>query len=638
MELGCFIVLVGFVVGILLQGRDRRAVTLAGVLFASGVAGGVLAWRAGTTRSEVRPADAPREGRPGGYVSSIRCGACHPAEYASWHRTFHRTMTQYATLGVIRAPWKGVLVDEGGAEYRLEQRGDQLSVDLIKGDWPDAPAADEPSPQARRPSRRVDLVTGSHHMQVYWVRGDHGNAQLPLPFTYLIDETRWVPRKASFLAPPDAPFASFARESWNINCIQCHATAGQPERGSDGFATRVAEMGIACEACHGPAEEHVAANANPLRRYWLHLGGGPDPTIVNPRRLPAVRSSQVCGQCHGIRWIMDERGYLSDGLTYRPGDDLDASTPLIRAALADRHIWIRKVLAANPGYRERRFWSDGMARVSGREWSGLAESPCMKGGQISCLSCHSMHASEPNRQLSTGKSVNQACTGCHVKFDAGELTQHTHHRPESPGSECMNCHMPYTVYGLLRAMRSHQIDSPSVAKTLATGRPDACNLCHLDKTLDWAAGLLSRWYRQPTVDVPPAQRRTSAALGWLLSGDAGQRALIGWSMGWPPARAASGDDWIAPFLAVLLEDPYAAVRYLAGRSLAAGRGSTAVGYDYVGDPTGWARARAEVRDRWKGSQRKGEAELLLTEDGQVREEAVQALLRRRDDRPMLLDE
>ena len=54
---------------------------------------------------------------------------------------------------------------------------------------------------------------------------------------------------------------------------------------------------------------------------------------------------------------------------------------------------------------------------------------------------------------------------------------------------------------------------------------------------------------------------------WLLRGDAGQRALIAWSMGWPPAQRASGTSWMAPSLSVLMNDPYEAVRFIAHRSL-----------------------------------------------------------------------
>ncbi len=54
---------------------------------------------------------------------------------------------------------------------------------------------------------------------------------------------------------------------------------------------------------------------------------------------------------------------------------------------------------------------------------------------------------------------------------------------------------------------------------------------------------------------------------WLLSGDAPLRALVAWSAGWEPAQEASGSDWLAPFVARLLADPYGVVRYVAARSL-----------------------------------------------------------------------
>ena len=57
----------------------------------------------------------------------------------------------------------------------------------------------------------------------------------------------------------------------------------------------------------------------------------------------------------------------------------------------------------------------------------------------------------------------------------------------------MNCHMPYTAYALFKGIRSHQIDSPSAKMTLRGGRPNACNQCHLDKTLQWTAERLEAW-------------------------------------------------------------------------------------------------------------------------------------------------
>jgi len=45
-------------------------------------------------REEAFHANLPRAGGPEGYISSVTCRACHPSQYESWHRTYHRTMTQ----------------------------------------------------------------------------------------------------------------------------------------------------------------------------------------------------------------------------------------------------------------------------------------------------------------------------------------------------------------------------------------------------------------------------------------------------------------------------------------------------------------------------------------------------------------
>ena len=178
---------------------------------------------------------------------------------------------------------------------------------------------------------------------------------------------------------------------------------------------------------------------------------------------------------------------------------------------------------------------------------------------------------------------NRACTQCHSEFDSNEsLTAHTRHRAQSFGSNCYNCHMPYTAYGLLKATRSHQVDSPTVAASVDTGRPNACNQCHLDRSLGWAAESLEAWYGQAQGELTNIQRAVPASIIWLLSGDAGQRALMAWSMGWEAARQASGSDWMPQFLTQLLLDPYDAVRLLAHRSLRQHSGFEDFDFDFVG--------------------------------------------------------
>ena len=173
-----------------------------------------------------------------------------------------------------------------------------------------------------------------------------------------------------------------------------------------------------------------------------------------------------------------------------------------------------------------------------------------------------MHKSDPDKQIKEGMSGNAACFRCHGEYQKN-IAAHTHHGADSSGSLCYNCHMPYTSYGLLRAVRSHVIDRPTVLSTVKTGRPNACNLCHLDKTLKWTAEHLSGLGTgSPSPQLDEEDQRVSATVKLLLTGDAGQRALAVFALGWEPALAASGNDWEAPLLAATLEDPYPAVRMI----------------------------------------------------------------------------
>jgi hypothetical protein len=195
---------------------------------------------------------------------------------------------------------------------------------------------------------------------------------------------------------------------------------------------------------------------------------------------------------------------------------------------------------------------------------------------MSCLSCHDLHPSHEaapdlhawaDDQLRPGMDGSHACVQCHVEFEKTEkVTAHTHHAATSSGSDCLNCHMPYTSFGLTKAIRSHTITNPSIAASIATGRPDACNQCHLDRTLAWTADHLHEWYGQKTPLLDADQSAIAASVLWALEGDEGQRALMAWSFGWEPARRTSGTGWMPYVLSTLMQDGYDAVRFIATRS------------------------------------------------------------------------
>jgi nitrate/TMAO reductase-like tetraheme cytochrome c subunit len=645
-----------------------------------------------------------------GYSSSNTCRSCHPSQYATWHASYHRTMTQVATPETVVADFDGITVtDVHGRPMRLERRGEYFWAEFDDPDGePETRGATLPPSQASadrrslggggsesqrdagaarpRITREIVMITGSHHQQVYWYATGQNRLLGQLPAIYLIAERRWIPRRSAVMHPPDEPVFSETGH-WNGICIACHATNGKPELdtpfGSQPVDTQVVEttatqFGIACEACHGPSGGHARSNRNPLRRYALHITPRADPTTVLPTRLDARVSSQVCGQCHGVWEFYDaagERHANSAGLPYRPGDELTKSRFLAQPTRNLDSPTMQALLAEDAGFVVDSFWPDGMVRVSGREYNGLIDSPCFKdateaGRTLSCSSCHSMHttATDPRSirewaddQVTPGMSGNKACLQCHQSIDAN-LTAHTKHQASSEGSSCYNCHMPYTTYGLLKTIRSHQISSPSVASTVETGRPNACNLCHLDKTLAWTDTYLAKWYgavaavgpsfssggRLESSGARPEgraytrdERSIAASLLWALSGDAGQRAIVAQAMAWEPAQAISGTDWMVPHLAQLLDDPYDAVRLIAGRTLRTLPDFRAFPYDFAAAPGERRDAQRRVMDVWSRIRhrlRRQTDEQLLLAQGDVNVDAVLRLLKERNRRRVFLRE
>ncbi len=611
---------------------QHRASAIAVLLGAALVASATVMRPARAGEAEVN--NRPQLAADGGYIGSSACRACHLHEHDTWHQSYHRTMTQVVEPASVLADWDGVTLRSHDKTWNLSRDGDTFFVEM------EDPVV-MPGNTPGRVKRPVVMSTGSHHMQVYWYE-----VRLPgnvptrltgmLPFSWQVAERRWISRNDSFVQPETDP-PQDGIGNWNLICIKCHATNARPRLDMDNTGlhdgdTKVGDFGIACEACHGPGAAHVQLQRNPLTRYAQRLDGDGDATIVDPRNLPHDRSTMVCGQCHGQfdyqLTTARRESWFKHGFPYAPGGDL----------LKDR-------LLKKDG--EGQFWSDGLIRVAGREFNAVSGSDCYEKGHMTCLSCHTLHphdgrprAAWADDQLAADVG-DRSCLQCHPTF-AKDIAAHTHHAVDSEGSRCMNCHMPHTTYGLMKGVRTHRIASPSVQSTLATGRPNACNQCHLDKTLAWTADHLAGWYGTPKPTITGDEASIAAGVLWSLKGDAAQRALAAWSLGWEPARQASGSDWSVPLLAELLDDPYGVVRIIAERSLRTLPAHADLRYEPGMDAATRKVLKESVVAAWRRAPRTpadvARPAVLLRPDGSLDSDEFARLLRRRDLRVVRLEE
>jgi tetratricopeptide (TPR) repeat protein len=298
-------------------------------------------------------------------------------------------------------------------------------------------------------------------------------------------------------------------QNWNFMCADCHSTdlrKGYDPSG-DRFDTRWAELNVGCEACHGPASNHVAWAANrgpdPTRGLTVALDQRREVTwTIDPATGNAVRSTpnerrtevDVCAQCHS------RRAQIAEG--YHAGKPfLDHYLP---------------ALLEPPLYHP-----DGQQREEVYVWGSYLQSRMHAKG-VTCSDCHEPHSQQLR---APGDAV---CAQCHLPAKYATAAHH-HHGEAGPGSACVDCHMPATDYMVIDPRRDHSFRVPRPDRTVTIGTPNACSGCHADRPAAWAAERIQAW----TGSTPGGQQTFAEAF----------------------SAAHSGDRTAAPRLAELLADP-----------------------------------------------------------------------------------
>ena len=256
-------------------------------------------------------------------------------------------------------------------------------------------------------------------------------------------------------------------------CDGCHFT---------GFMSREkrVEPGIACEACHGPASKHVE---DPESKVYIA-------SLSDP-----VRQNEVCLQCH-----MRNRDYrLKDrNMSQIYGDARDYPFGYEAGkALADYKLPAPFVM----GHETKEFYANGAGKKNRTQGNEFVHSMKGKHG-ITCINCHNPHTLEPTAEHNSG---NALCMKCHsfgspIGPHQSSLEKHTHHKADSKGSLCVECHMPKTGRHTGKSpltVRSHLFGFTTPDETVKYGMPpetNACYACHKkDRDMKTLQNDLEKW-------------------------------------------------------------------------------------------------------------------------------------------------
>lgn len=365
------------------------------------------------------------------YVGSETCGECHPAHYQGWQTTLHSKMEQAV---IKEGPDKNVLGDFSHKDPHLT-----FSLD------------------------DVDLVVGSRFKQRYAQKISDDYYMLPAQWNVATKE--WVayqPKKDWWAAEGIYP-KEWNRRPTSKLCEGCHTT------GFDIQTKIPAERNITCESCHGPGS--------------LHLEDEEGGHIINPVKLSHERGNMICFQCHmSGRPPQGEFENYAWPVGYKPGEDL-------------KKYWIYSRPTGDNSYE---LWAGGFAHKNRVQGNAFIQSKMYRKG-VRCFTCHDPHGS---RHISfTVKSArdNSLCLSCHGERSpqavfALSLSEHTHHEADSPGSRCIECHMPKTGKNAVKwDARDHSFSFISPESTIRFGTPNGCNNCHNDKDPEWAFKEVTKW-------------------------------------------------------------------------------------------------------------------------------------------------
>ena len=320
-----------------------------------------------------------------------------------------------------------------------------------------------PSPLVNFKLEDVAFVYGSRWKQRYFTK--RGDDYYPQPAQWDVQGKRWLPYHAEAGTDWWLPFygpSNFDRPT-GPTCDGCHSVNYNVE------TKRVTEWNVGCEKCHGPGSLHVA---HPTKQ-----------NIVNPETLDYVRGNDTCIQCHSQGRPIAEPtvGHAYDWpVGYLPG-----------ARLAD--FWRLEEL--KPGTTNFFQFADQTGHKNRMQGNDFVQSN-MYHRELRCFDCHQVHNNDTVAQVKM--PGNALCLGCHTKDNPaglrGTVEEHTHHAANSPGSQCVACHMPKIEQTVKDGfVRAHTFRFITPTATAQSGIPNACTSCHADKSVEWAASRLRGW-------------------------------------------------------------------------------------------------------------------------------------------------
>jgi hypothetical protein len=529
------------------------------------------------------------------YVGPQTCGKCHVNNYKKWRRHPHSRMNMFADRTSVLGDFSGVSVEYAGRRAVFREDDGEYFVDYYRT----AEAyqtAEEDAKQEKERTFRVIRTVGSRYEQDYVAVQIEGPEEAGHPlyveetrlrFAWSIVAGRWLPQ--SYLEPTEYPGSEYLDDGsvrydpfvpdqlpFNERCARCHNTYPYDLR----FYKILTEFGRLSGFPPFPG-----VTPKTVRDMAQETG---DEALLSSVRLPMDRFVTVgisCESCHfgGREHAEDARSTLP---RFVPTHPLLANwTPPHEGARERKDVVNALCLQCHhSGEAAQDNWPDGSAGVNSMESIELASGACAS--EIKCTDCHNTHEAGQWAGAPDRKEHLQACVDCHEEKASTDAAE-AHSLHDKDTASCLDCHMPRIVQGFETYNRSHRISMPTERRVLATGMPNACNLCHLNESLAWTRDELEAGWGKK-VSLPGALRplygddfERSAGRVWLEHPQASVRTVAVGAY----ARSGLGERALPSIVQGLSDaNAYVRGRHLMGVEAIIGRSLGDDVYDLTGAP------------------------------------------------------
>ncbi|MCW8278871.1 tetratricopeptide repeat protein [Pseudomonas sp. PCH199] len=424
---------------------------------------------------EMAPATVPAK-----MVDEQQCQACHNTQVKDWQGSHHQLAMQEATAETMLGDFNNVTFKAQKETTRFSRKDD--------GFWVNTPGID-----GKNADFKVAYTFGIAPLQQYLIAVGDGRLQA-LGVAWDTEKHRWFhlyPGQGVTFKDP----LHWSKPSQNANfmCVECHTTGYKRnfDAAKNTFDSQWNSLGVGCQACHGPASNHLEWTAK--KTDLIHAGFAVDLKDKN-----ATVEIETCARCHS------RRAPLGDGYT-------------VGKRLMDDYL---------PSTLTRELYAlDGKIKDEVFEHGSFAQSKMFDKG-VRCSNCHNPHSTQlkaPGNGVclqchnTAGKTPVEGVDGKGLQAKNYDSIEHTRHTMGQPGSQCVDCHMPGKLYmgNDLRHDHSFSIPNPERAKKLGT--PDACLTCHQGKAGDNAGKKVTEQFKlwnTANAGTPQAPRYDESL--WLI--------------------------------------------------------------------------------------------------------------------------